>query len=97
MINCCDEGCAHLPHFRGRGHLTAIDFNIERFNAAFIPDDPEGNDECAATEETPGGWRGYISYTLQGAAYGLGSGNFKPGRFWREGHGRNIKTIDLNL
>ena len=96
MIN-CDEGCAHLPHFRGRGHLTAIDFNIERFNAAFIPDDPEGNDECAATEETPGGWRGYISYTLQGAAYGLGSGNFKPGRFWREGHGRNIKTIDLNL
>ena len=30
------------------------------------------------TEETPGGWSGYISYTLQGTAYGLGTGNFKP-------------------
>ena len=28
MINCCDEGCAHLPRFRGRGHLTSIDFKI---------------------------------------------------------------------
>lgn len=96
MINGCDEGCTHLPHFRERGHLTAIDFNVERFNAAYIPDDPEGNAEHAATEETPGGWHGFISYTLQGAAYGLGTGNFKPARFWREGDGLNFKTLDLN-
>ena len=58
MINCCDEGCAHLPRFRGRGHLTAIDFNAERFNADYIPDDPDGDGERAATEETSGGWSG---------------------------------------
>ena len=48
------------------------------------------------TEETPGGWSGYISYTLQGTAYGLGTGNFKPGRFWRDGDGANFKTVDHN-
>lgn len=96
MINSCDEGNTHLPRFRGRGHLTAIDFNIERFNAAYIPDDPEGNTEHAAVEEVRGGWHGYISYTLQGTAYGLGQGNWKTGRFWREGDGINFKTVDHN-
>ena len=96
MINCCDEGNAHLPHFRGRGHLTAIDFNVERFNAAFIPDDPDGDGEHAATEEQPGGWSGFLSYTLQGTAYGLGTGNWNPARFWREGDGLNIRTFDFN-
>jgi hypothetical protein len=47
-------------------------------------------------EEVPGGWSGYISYTLQGTAYGLGVGNFKPGRFWREGDGKNFTTVDHN-
>jgi hypothetical protein len=50
----------------------------------------------AAVEEQPGGWSGYISYTLQGTAYGLGTGNFKPGRFWRDGDGKNFKTVDHN-
>ena len=96
MINCCDEGNAHLPRFRGRGHLTAIDFNAERFNAAYIPDDPDGDGERAAVEEQPGDWSGYISYTLQGTAYGLGAGNWKPARFWRDGDGKNFKTVDHN-
>ena len=96
MINCSDEGNTHLPHFRGRGHLTAIDFNIERFNAAFIPDDPDGGEEHAATEEQPGGWSGFLSYTLQGTAFGLGTGNMNPARFWREGDGGNIRTFDFN-
>ena len=96
MINCCDEGNAHLPRFRGRGHLTAIDFNVERFNADYIPDDPDGESERGAVEEQPGGWSGYISYTLQGTAYGLGTGNWKPARFWRDGDGKNFKTVDHN-
>ena len=89
MLNCCDEGNTHLPRFLGRGHLTAIDFNIERFNAAYIPDDPEGAGEPRATEEIPGGWSGSISYTLQGRAFGID-------RFWAEGCGTRFETRDLN-
>ncbi len=88
-INCCDEGNTHLPFFGGsRGHLTAIDFNIERFNAAYIPDSPDGGGP-AAQEAKPGSWIGYISYTLQGKAFGLK-------RFWAEGSGVNFRTVNLN-
>ena len=93
MINCCDEGNAHLPRFErgewGGGHITAVDFNIERFNAAYIPDSPDGDANRQATESHPGIWGGYISYTLQGAAFGLKS-------FWAEGSGHNIKTVNMN-
>jgi len=90
MINCADEGNTHLPKFLSRkGHLTCIDFNIERFNEAYIPDDPTGDDSHFATEEIPGAWHGFISYTMQGKAYGLDG-------FWAEGSGRNMKTVDLN-
>ena len=89
-INCCDEGCTHLPYFGGaRGHLTAIDFNVERFNAAYIPDDPDGAAGNAAKEEKPGAWHGYISYTLQGKA-------FNHRRFWADGSGRNFRTENLD-
>jgi len=89
-INCCDEGNAHLPYFGGsKGHLTAIDFNIERFNAAYIPDDPDGAAGGAAVEENPGAWHGFISYTLQGKAFGLN-------RFWADGSGINFRTENLN-
>lgn len=97
MLNCGDEGNTHLPRFCGRGHLTAIDFNIERFNAAYIPDSPDGDMNHGATEESPGAWHGFISYTLQGTAFGLGtSSGWAPGKFWENGHGRNFKTVDLN-
>lgn len=89
MINCADEGNTHLPHFCGSSQITSIDFNIERFNADFIPDDPEGNSEHGATEEKPGHWRGFISYTLQGKAFDLKS-------FWASGHGHNIRTVNLS-
>ena len=89
MINCCDEGNAYLPRFGGSGHLTAIDFNIERFNAAFIPDCPGGAVDHRATEETPGAWHGFISYTLQGAAFGIQN-------FWTAGAGTNFKTVNLD-
>jgi hypothetical protein len=91
LINCCDEGNTHLPYFRaeGIGHITNIDFNIERFNADFIPDDPEGNIEHSAVEENPGSWVGFISYTLQGKAFDLK-------HFWEDGHGRNVTTVNLN-
>ena len=87
-INCCDEGNTHLPFFGGRGHLTAIDFNIERFNAAYIPDSPDGGG-TAAQEAEPGSWLGYISYTMQGTAFGLN-------RFWADGSGLNFRTENLD-
>lgn len=99
LINCCDEGNTYLPYFGQKGHVTMIDFNIERFNAKFISTDCRGaRGEHGAREEIPGSWRGFISYTLQGSAYGLAAerGAYAPGRFWRRGDGKNIKTVDLN-
>ena len=87
-INCCDEGNTHLPLFGGSGHLTAIDFNLERFNAAYIPESPDGGG-TAAREVKPGSWRGYISYTMQGNAFNLK-------RFWAEGSGIEFRTVNLN-
>ena len=86
-INCCDEGNTHLPRFGGSGHLTAIDFNLERFNAAYIPDSPDG-DATAALEDKPGSWHGYISYTLQGNAFNIN-------RFWEKGSGESFETLNL--
>ena len=88
MINCADEGNTHLPRFNGSGQLTNIDFNIERFNADFIPDDPEGGGSAQAEEETPGSWHGFISYTMQGEAFGLH-------QLWKEGHGTGFRTVNL--
>ena len=98
VINCCDEGNTHLPRFCGKGgHVTMLDFNIERFNAAFIPVDcKDASDAHGASEETPGSWKGFISYTLQGTAFGLGTGNWNPARFWEPGHGAGFRTVDLN-
>ena len=98
MINCADEGNTHLPFFSaaptvfhnpggGNRQLTCIDYNIERFNEAYIPDDPEGAGSPFATEEHPGDWGGYISYTLQGRAFGIN-------HFWSDGHGRNVVTVN---
>lgn len=88
MINCCDEGNTHMPLFNAKGRLTAIDFNLERFDSAYIPDDPDGNTEPYAAETEPGGWHGFISYTLQGRAFGVD-------HFWKNGCGRNFKTVNL--
>lgn len=88
LINCADEGNTHLPHFKGKGQLTAIDFTIERFTAEYIPDDPEGDTQPYATELVPGEWHGFVSYTLQGNAFGIT-------HFWEKGHGKNFTTINL--
>ena len=89
LINCCDEGNTRLPVFRGKGQISMIDFNVERFNAAFIPDDPDGDAEPYATEEIPGGWHGTLTYTLQGKAFDLRG-------FWKDGHGKGFETRRLN-
>lgn len=95
IINCADEGNTYLPRFRGKiGHLTMIDFNIERFNEKFIPVDPEGpRDEHRAIEDEPGSWHGEITYTLQGGCFG-----FKRGAnpFWAPGHGKGFRMVDQN-
>ena len=89
-LNCCDEGNTHLPYFGSDGgHLTAIDFNIESFNVAYISDDPDGEKEHAAVEAKPGSWHGYISYTMQGKAFGVN-------RFWADGSGHNFRTVNLD-
>ena len=88
MLNCSDEGNACLPLFLGKGQITAIDFNIERFNADYIPDCPDAGATPFAAEEKPGAWHGFISYTLQGSAFGID-------RFWKAGHGRNFRTVNL--
>ena len=95
VINCADEGNTYLPLFRGKGgHVTMIDFNIERFNAKFIPVDPEpSRTEHGATEEFPGSWHGEITYTLQGGCFGFGRG---ANPFWAPGCGANVRTVDQN-
>ncbi len=90
MLNCADEGNTHLPRFTGTGHLTCIDFNIERFKEEYIPLDAAKNPEHRALEEVSGGWHGFISYTMQGKAFGLGDGEF-----WAKGSGSNFKTVNL--
>lgn len=94
MLNCADEGNAMLPQFYGRGHLTCIDFCIERFNEAYIPRPPAGEDlVLGAFEEDDGAWRGFISYTFQGEGYGVMRERVG---FWAKGSGRNFRTVDLN-
>ena len=93
-INSCDEGNTHLPYFGGSGHLTAIDFNIERLNTAHIPESPDGP-ISPAKEETPGAWHGYISYSIQGKAFHEGN-DFGFKTFWAEGSGRNFRTVNLD-
>ena len=88
LINCSDEGNTHLPLFSVKGQITMIDYNIERFNDDFIPDDPEGDTEPYAREGMPGKWHGFISYTLQGNAFGMN-------HFWKDGFGRNFTTVNL--
>ena len=50
-----------------------------------------GNESIRAIIEDakPGSWLGYISYTMQGKAFGLK-------RFWAEGSGINFRTVNLN-
>lgn len=91
MICCADEGNTHLPKFSGTGHLTCLDFNIERFNSSHIPIDESGNTELYATEESIGGWHGQITYTLQGANMGMYT-------FWKQGNydGCNFESVNLD-
>ena len=87
LINCADEGNTHLPRFNAYGHITCTDFAIERLSLANIPDDPEGNTELYATEETASSWHGFMSYVI-GDGIGINT-------FWKNGHGKNVKTINL--
>lgn len=89
MINCCDEGNTHLPKFGGDGYITYIDFNVQRFNADYIPNHIDGNNEHHATVDSPNDWHGYISYTLQGSAFNLTE-------FLYGDDGKNFVTIDQN-
>lgn len=93
LINCCDEGNVHLPYFKGSGHITAIDFNIERFDNSVYPDDPTGDTEFYAQEHTPGSWIGTIEFTMQGLSGAGGGGN----HFWKlDNSGKGIRTRNLD-
>ena len=100
IVNCADEGNTYLPIFRGNGgHVTMIDFNIERFNEKFIPVDPEGGSgEHRAVEERPGAWHGEITYTLQGNAFGIQTTpKGSSANFWEPGSGRNFRTVNQDV
>lgn len=108
LINCLEEGCAHLPRFEGYGHITAIDFNVERLNRDHYPIDLSVYDsenpssyapEFYATEiiqqNTNDGWIGTIEYTLEHWS-GADSGNAGE-HFWKnDGSGKGIRTRNLN-
>ena len=82
MLNCSDEGNTHMPHFERGGMLTAIDYNLEQ--SPYAPLDPTGDTERFATEDVPGSWRGFISFSgMQ--------------HFWKKdgGHGKNFTTVNL--
>lgn len=89
LINNADEGNTHLPQFKGRGLITSIDFSIERLSADVIPDDPSGNTNPYAVEETPGLWKGFFDYNIQGSALGIHN-------LWSPESGKNIKTRNIN-
>ena len=89
VINCADEGNRHLPIFKGTGSATIIDFCIERLHDDVIPDDPNGSTEPFATEDTASGWKGFLSYRIQGNALGVN-------KFWKNGQGKGFKTINLD-
>lgn len=89
LINNADEGNTHLPQFKGRGLITAIDFSIERLAGDVIPDDPTGNTNPYAAEVTPGLWKGTFDYNIQGSALGIHN-------FWSPESGKNIKTRNIN-
>lgn len=89
LINNADEGNTHLPQFKGRGLITSIDFSIERLDADAMPDDPTGNTNPYAVEQTPGAWKGFFDYNIQGSALGIRN-------FWSPESGKNIKTRNIN-
>ena len=89
VINCADEGNTHLPVFKGTGSATIIDYCIERLHADVIPDDPKGNTDPFASEDTSAGWKGFLSYRVQGNALGVN-------KFWKNGQGKGFKTINLD-
>ena len=89
VINCADEGNTHLPVFKGTGSATIIDYCIERLHDEVIPDDPNGIVEPFATEDTTNGWKGFLSYRVQGNALGVN-------KFWKDGHGKGFKTVNLD-
>lgn len=89
VINCADEGNRHLPIFKGTGSATIIDYCIERLHDDVIPDDPSGNTDTFATENTSAGWKGFLSYRIQGNALGVN-------KFWKDGHGKGFRTINLD-
>ena len=89
VINCADEGNRHLPIFKGTGSATIIDFCIERLHHEVIPDDPNGSAEPFATENVENGWKGFLSYRIQGNALGVN-------KFWKNGHGKGFKRINLD-
>ena len=71
-----------MPYFGVCRMLTAIDYNLEQ--SPYAPLDPTGDTERFATEDVPGSWRGFISFSgMQ--------------HFWKinGGHGKNFTTVNL--
>lgn len=90
LICCGDERGVNLPYFyynSGLQEIEMIAFSIER-NALNTPGGVLGD---YAKEQTPGSFRGSISY-----CQGQGAGNNANARFWEYGHGHNMRTINTS-
>ena len=95
LINCADEGCTHLPYFGGNdengSHIEIMDYCIEPYNDETGPNDPNGDVERQAIEQTPGNYYGSLVYNMQGVFPGIQGGS----RFWKNGSGHEMVTRNL--
>lgn len=88
LINCCEEWLLHGMVFEGNGlrqSVNIIDFNIEDMTSN------GWGRQTYATEETPGSYRGTLTYTTTKDSYAN-----KAHKFWENGSGLNVLTRDLN-
>lgn len=100
LINCCDECNFNMPLFgnngesgksdnlSGRQTINLIDFNLEWLSSYYA----KGG--AYATELKPGFTFGTITFTAQ-TSYGGNSKNSVGTRFWANGSGQNVKTINM--
>lgn len=94
LLNCGDERNVNLPKFfnpnpsnqGGKQDIEFFAFSFERAANAT----PGKQVRDFATEETAGAARGVIYYTT-----GQGQGNNVNVKFWANGHGRNVHSINM--
>ena len=89
LINCCEEECVRSMYFctsSTKQTITMIDFNIEARPTEY----PSFPRSTKAVEQTPGNYRGIITYSANYEDYI----NTSSIDFWESGSGTNFTTIN---